>query len=199
MASGPLAERSPGQDIVFELDRGYRAPLVRRGAVSVAVAGLAALLASFGFVALVTWPVAAVFGAAALLQAVLYLWRGRFRTRLSAGGIEARGYVDHFVPWPEVTGIDVGGAAMPDSEPAAIAGTPWDSPVRSPLSRVTYGSEGGYQARLATVRVSRRHGHSLLLRAPLVTSWQDDPQFDDKVRLLRQQWRDSGQTDRQQA
>ncbi len=58
---------------------------------------------------------------------------------------------------------------------------------------VVHASEGGYRARLATVRVSRRRGRSLLLRAPLVTSWQDDPEFQDKVRLIGQWWRGYGQ------
>ena len=55
-----------------------------------------------------------------------------------------------------------------------------------------HGSEGGYRARLATIRVSRRGGRTTLLRAPLVTSWQDDPEFEDKARLIRRWWHDYG-------
>jgi hypothetical protein len=129
---------------------------------------------------------------AAVWQAVLYLWQGRFRTRLSARGMEVRGYVDRFTPWSEVTGIEVGGSPMPDSGPAAIVGAPWDSPAVQPQSRVILNSEGGYRARLATMRVARRRGRSVLLRALLVTSWQDDPEFENKARLIRQWWRDYG-------
>ena len=42
-------------------------------------------------------------------------------------------------------------------------------------------STSGYRAKLATVRVARARGHPLLLRAPLVTAWQSDPQFGAKV------------------
>ena len=44
----------------------------------------------------------------------------------------------------------------------------------------------------ATVRVARTSGRSLLLRAPLVTTWQSDPEFEDKVRLIHQWWQAYG-------
>lgn len=178
-----------GHDTVFVLGRGYRVPLLRRGAVALVFAGAAALLASSGFVPLLTWAAAAAFGAATLCQGLLYLWQGRFRTRLCAQGIQARGYFDHFIPWSDVISIDAGGVSAADSEAAPITGAPWDSAAKQPLSRVVYRSEGGYRARLAAVRVTQRSGRSLLLRAPLVTSWQDDPQFEDKARLIEQWWR----------
>lgn len=189
----PVSDHRSDGEVVFTLSRGYRTPLLRRGAVSVVVAGIAALLASSGYLPLVAWTAAAVFGAAGLGQAVLYLWRGRFQTRLSPQGIEARGYIDRFISWPEVTGIHVSGFPAPDDEPAPLVGTPMDSPVKQPLSRVTYRSEGGYRARLATIRVARRHGRDVLLRAPLVTAWQDDPEFEDKARLVCQWWRNHSQ------
>jgi hypothetical protein len=51
-------------------------------------------------------------------------------------------------------------------------------------------STAGYWGKLFTVRVTRSSGHSLLLRAPLVTAWQSDPQFEDKVRVI-DQWRNA--------
>ncbi len=190
MAGGTSAgDGLPGRDTVFVLGRGYRVPLLRRGAVALVFAGAAASLASSGFLPLLTWAAAAVFGAATLYQGILYLWQGRFRTRLSAQGIEARGYFDHFIPWSDVIRIDAGGVSAADSEAAPVTGAPWDSPAKQPLSRVVHRSEGGYRARLAAVRVTQRSGRSLLLRAPLVTSWQDDPQFEDKARLIEQWWR----------
>jgi hypothetical protein len=30
--------------------------------------------------------------------------------------------------------------------------------------------------------------------APLVTSWQDDPEFEDKARLIHRWWQDYGRT-----
>jgi hypothetical protein len=132
-------------------------------------------------------------GRAALAQGTLYMWQGRFRTRLSVTGIEAHGYFGHFIPWPEVTGLDIGGFTVPDAEAVAITGTPWNSPVKQPMSRAAFNSEAGYRGKLATIRVTQRNGRSVMLRAPLVTSWQDDPGFDDKARVIRQWWHDYGQ------
>jgi hypothetical protein len=189
MAGGTSAyDGAVGRDTVFVLARGYRVPLLRRGAVALVFAGGAAALASSGFLPLLTWAAAAVFGAATVYQATLYVWQGRFRTRLSAQGIEARGYFDHFIPWSDVIRIDAGRVTAAGAQARPISGTPWDSPASQPLSRVAQRSEGGYRARLAAVRVTKRSGRSLLLRAPLVTSWQDDSQFQDKARLIEQWW-----------
>jgi len=191
MPSGtPAGDGLTGADVVFTPGRGYRAPVVRRGAVSLTVAGLLALLAGFGVLTVVTGPAAAAFALAALAQAVLYLGQGRFRTRLTATGIEARGYRTRTIPWSEVTGLDVAGHELTDAKQLGITGQPWNSPVQRPGSRLA--PSGGYRARMATIRVIRRHGHSVLLRAPVVTSTQDDPQFADKARLIGQYWQDYG-------
>ena len=192
MASGmPAGHGLTGADVVFTPGRGYRAPAVRRGAVSLTVAGLLALLAGFGVLTVVTGPLAAAFALAALAQAVLYLGQGRFRTRLTATGIEARGYRTRTIPWSEVAGLDVAGHELTGPKQLGVTGQPWNSPVREPGFWLA--PEGGYGARLATIRVIRRHGRSVLLRAPLVTSAQDDPQFADKARLIGQYWQDYGQ------
>jgi hypothetical protein len=182
-----------GSDVVFTPGRRYRAPLLRRAGILLALAVIAAFLAGSGFVPALAWAISAFLGAAALTQGTLYLWQGRFGTRLSAAGIEAHGYFGHFIPWSEVASLDIGGYTVPDADAAAITGTPWNSPVEQPLSRATFNFEGGYRGKLATIRVVRRNGRSVLLRAPLVTSWQDDPGFDDKTRVIRQWWHDYGQ------
>lgn len=182
-----------GSDVVFIPGRGYRAPLLRRAGIFLVLAVIAALLAGSGFVSPLAWAATVLLGAASLTQGTLYLWQGRFRTRLSAAGIEAHGYFGHFIPWLEVTGLNIGGFTVPDADSAAITGTPWNSPVAQPLSRATFNSEAGYRGKLATIRVARRNGRSVLLRAPLVTSWQGDPNFDDKARVISQWWHDYGQ------
>jgi hypothetical protein len=182
-----------GSDVVFTPGRGYRAPLLRRAGILLMLTAIAAFLAASGVVPPLAWAATVLLGAAALSQGTIYLWQGRFRTRLSATGIDAHGYFGHFIPWSEVTGLDIGGFTVPDAEAAAITGTPWNSPVTQPLSRATFNSEAGYRGKLATIRVARRNGRSVLLRAPLVTSWQDDPGFDDKARVIRQWWHDYGQ------
>jgi hypothetical protein len=182
-----------GHDVVFTPGRGYRTPLLRRAAVFLALTAIVAFLAGSGVVPPLAWAATVLLSAATLTQGTLYIWQGRFRTRLSATGIEAHGYFGHFIPWSEVTGLDVGGVTAPDTEAAAIAGTPWNSPVMQPMSRAAFNFEGGYRGKLATIRVARRNGRSVLLRAPLVASWQDDPGFDDKARVIRQWWHDYGQ------
>ena len=189
----PTDDLPPGRDVVFTPGRGYRAPLLRRAAIFLVLTAIAAFLAGSGVVPPLAWAVAALCGATTLAQGTLYIWQGRFRTRLSATGIEAQGYFGHFIPWSEVTRLDIGGFAVPDAETAAITGAPWDSPVRQPLSRATFNADAGYRGKLATIRVTRRNGRSVLLRAPLVTSWQDDSDFDDKTRVIRQWWHDYGQ------
>ncbi len=117
-----MSAGSPGSDIpaerkvVFTLERGFREPVLRRTAVVIAVGVLAAILGGAGFLAIIAWTVAVACGAGALLCAAMYAWMGRFRTRLSAEGIEARGYFNHFVPWTSVTGLDVAGLSWPDQQ-----------------------------------------------------------------------------------
>jgi hypothetical protein len=182
-----------GRDAVFTPGRGYRAPLLRRAGIFLALTVIVAFLAGAGVVPPLAWAATALLGAATLTQGTLYLWQGRFRTRLSATGIEAHGYFGHFIPWSEVTGLDIGGFTVPDADAAAITGTPWNSPVTQPLSRAAFNSEAGYRGKLATIRVTRLNGRSVLPRAPLVTSWQDDPDFDEKTRIIHQWWHDYGQ------
>jgi hypothetical protein len=41
---------------------------------------------------------------------------------------------------------------------------------------------------VAAVRIVCTSGHRIQLPAPLVTSSQDDPDFDDKVQLIKARW-----------
>jgi hypothetical protein len=191
MASGtPAGDGLTGADVVFTPGHDYRVPVARRGAVSLAVASLMSLLAGLGVLTVVTGPVAAAFAVAALAQALLYAGQGRFRTRLTPAGIEARGYRTRMIPWSEVTGLDVAGHELTSARELGVTGQPWNSPVQQPGSWLA--PSGGYRARLATIRVIRRDGHSVLLRAPVVTATQDDPEFADKARLIGQWWQQYG-------
>jgi hypothetical protein len=193
-----------GRDQVFRLDRGFRKPLVTRGSTALAVAVLAAVLAVLGIAADAAWGFASLFGALALGYAARYVWAGRFRTRLSPEGIQIRGYFDHFVPWQDVAGLTVNGSDVPEqarlpAEPYQTASgavsARYDS-VRPGAGQLNWtwqlmnqaDSTAGYRAKLATVRVTRTRGRPLLLRAPLVTAWQSDPDFEDKVRAIQRWW-----------
>jgi hypothetical protein len=171
----PLSAR----EVVFTLDRGFRKPLVGRGITTLIFAIIALVAAVTGVPVLVTgfWlVVAAVLGAFTLDYAVRYLWVGRFRTRLSTEGIEIRGYFNHFVPWAEVAGVEVTGYAVPTRT----------APTSSQRAARRMDSTSGVRGKLYTVRIARLgHRRRMLLRAPLVTAWQSDPEFVDKAEIIR--------------
>jgi hypothetical protein len=171
----PLAAR----EVVFTLDRGFRKPLAGRGTVALiaAVPGLLlVLLTTAGGFSALLWLWVAVTGAFALDYAVRYLWVGRFRTRLTAEGIEIRGYFSHFVPWAKVAGVEVTGYDVPTRT----------VPTSSRRAASRLDSTSGVRAKLFTVRIARAgHRRRMLLRAPLVTAWQSDPEFLDKVEIIR--------------
>jgi hypothetical protein len=201
MTTGPADDGALwGQDVVFRLERGYRRPLLTRGSAALAAAVLAAVVAGLGVLPDVAWGVAAASGALALSYAARYVWVGRFRTRLSPRGIEMRGYLDHFVPWSDVTGVEVTAAEATGLILSGGTGprgggmrvTEFDPSGQHQLPGQLLGQGGsasGFRGRLATVRVARSRGSPLLLRAPAVTSWQDDPGFEDKVATIRRWWR----------
>ena len=81
-----------------------------------------------------------------------------------------------------MTGLDVAGHELTHAKQLGVTGQPWNSPVRDPGFWLA--PEGRYRTRLATIRVIRRHGRPVLLRAPGVTARQDDPEFADKARLI---------------
>jgi hypothetical protein len=188
-----------GREVVFTLDRGYRKPLLTRGSTALAVAVLAAVVAALGVIPALAWGVAAVFAAVALCYGARYALVGRFRTRLSPQGIEIRGYFDHLVPWSDVTGVEVTGVqatgvilsgpggrlglSVTEDDPSGRPGAGLDQQLDRQDNDTS-----GFRSRMATVRVARAHGRRMLLRAPLVTAWQSDPEFGDKVQTIRQWW-----------
>jgi hypothetical protein len=174
-----------GREVVFTLDRGFRKPLVGRGiaALIATVPGLLLVLLAAGAFSAFVWCWVVVTGVVTLDYAVRYLWVGRFRTRLSAEGIEIRGYFNHFVPWAEVTGVEVTGYAVPTRT----------APTSSQRAARRLDSTSGVRAKLFTVRIARAgHRRRMLLRAPLVAAWQSDPHFVDKVEVIRGWWRAYG-------
>jgi hypothetical protein len=177
-----------GQEAVFSLDRGFRKPLVQRGALTIVIGGLAAAAS-----ALLGRPMLVVAGLCGLVAAgfgVAYLLQSRFRTVLTPEGIHVRGYFSHFIWWPAVAGFAVRShGAAPSWD-----GGDGESPAQ-PIDVFRSSREGGMltgrrrtSAPLVSVQVVRTNGHRLTLRAPVVTGWQDDSGFDDKVRLM-EQWR----------
>jgi hypothetical protein len=171
-----------GPDIEYRLSRQYRRPTLMR------FVGMAALTVICIVTPLAFLDVgAAIFGALAVYFGVSYVWRGRFRTRVTSRGIEARGYFNHFVPWDEVRDIEVNAlgsdrVGLDDNfGTAEIArfGRGGSRIVASPIT-------GRHISRLAGIAVVKADGHKVLLRAPLVSGWAADPEFDDKARQLHQ-------------
>lgn len=177
---------NPTGEIVFRLDRGFRKRLAMRGVMLLVVSGLLASTQSFlGIPALV---LAGVFGAAAVGCAVGYVWRGRFRTVLTPQGIHIRGYFNRFVPWADVAGFQVRshGPARSSLEDGAT-GSSWDSAAGRSLTGQRIIPDRRPPNVHVAVQVVRVKGHRLTLRAPQVTGWSSDSEFDDKVRLM-QHW-----------
>jgi hypothetical protein len=207
MAAGASAgQTETGQDVIFTLERGYRGPFLRRGVPMLIIAALCGYLAaSSGFALFGTTALAVIFGVGGLNYLARYAWSMRFRTRLSAEGTEIRGYFNHFVRWSDVTGIESRGYELPARRSmhppyvTASGGIDRDYATVRAGGRGQFrrgrgtGSMGGVRGKLYSVRVSRSHGRRLLLRAPLVTAWQRDPEFEAKVRLIHQWWQTYGQ------
>ena len=201
MAAGSGSDGGFSGEVVFRLDRGFRRRVVKGGSGVLAVAVLAAVAAvvvpGSGALHAFFWIVAAVLAAVALCCAGRYVWVGRFRTRLSPQGIEIRGYFDHFVPWSDVTGVEM---EAPEATGLILQGSTGGVHVREVdpseqpglVDQLAEQSDSGFRAKLATVHVARAHGHRLLLRAPLVTAWQSDPDFEDKVQTIRKWWQAYG-------
>jgi hypothetical protein len=180
----------PGNEIAFTRDRAARVPWLRRAAVAVVFAGLAA--AAGAALGPAMFVVAGVFGLGAVGCAVSYAWQGRFRTVLTPQGIELHGYVSHHVLWQEVTGFRVR-----NGQAGAKSGLADVNPVEhveGDLGRPgqVFMTDGGRQAPPGqphvTVQVLRTSGRRLVLPAPVVSGRAGDYQFTDSVRQL-EEWR----------
>lgn len=177
---------SPDQEIVFRLDRSFRRPLIGRGIATLIFGGL---LAGAGVtLGPQMYVIGGLFGAFAAMCGVAYVWRGRFRTVLTPRGIRSRGYFSRFVPWSAIAGFQVRshGPARSSQEDGHAG------PIVVPTSsmrgrRITVDNDRRPPKVRVVVQVVRVNGHRLTLRAPVVTGWSSDCDFDDKVRLM-QEW-----------
>jgi hypothetical protein len=177
-----------GQDVEYRLSREFRQPVLSRLIISTVITAILWSLLASPFYPLAYFA-GSIAAAVAVASAAAYLWRGRFRTRVTARGIEMRGYFNHFVPWDEVRDIMVVRYGSPylrqdDTFRPQIRVSRRTSyrSYRGPNARST----SGKLARLATIRVVRTNGRKLMLRAPIVTGWASDPYFADKARQLQQ-------------
>jgi hypothetical protein len=127
-----------------------------------------------------------IFGAIGAYNGVAYVWRRRFRTRLTAQGVKIYGYFNHFVRWRDVQGFEVSGFG--NSQPLGQDYDPQALDARGGARFRLGGRAGntGRRARLGTVYLIRASGRKMLLRAPIVTSWTADPFLEQKVGKMRE-------------
>ena len=164
------------EDVEFRLGRGYRARLLAQGCIALVVA--AGLFAAGLHLAALRWM--AVFSLAyAAGSFAVYAWRGQFSTRLTARGIEIRRYGHRLVPWQAIREIET-------ISYDHVA----DVPVADARGRIV-AARGRGPRTVAAVRIVSTSGHRIRLPAPLVTNAQDDPDFDDKVQLMKERWQQS--------
>jgi hypothetical protein len=177
------AEPFHGPDVEYRLSRQYRRPTLMR---FVAMAALSVLCIVTPLAFLNTAGVA-ILGALAVYFGVSYVWRGRFRTRVTSRGIEVRGYFNHFVPWEQVRDIEVSALGSDRVGLDDNFGTTQSARMGRGGSRVVTSTNTGRRiARLASIAVVKADGHRVLLHAPLVSGWAADPDFDDKARQLHE-------------
>lgn len=171
-----------GTDVEYRLSPRYRRPVLNRFIAMVVLAVVAAVTRLA-----VLDGAAAIFGACAVLFGVQYLWRGRFRTRVTSRGIEIRGYFNHFVPWEMVRDIEVSEFGPDRMRLDENLGTTQFTRTGLRGPRVSAVRNTGIRiGRLASIAVVRADGHKVVLRAPLVSGWTADPDFDDKARQLEE-------------
>jgi hypothetical protein len=104
---------------------------------------------------------------------------GAGSTRLTARGIEIRRYRRKLVPWQAIRDIETISFDRVADVPVANVGTRSQSP--SPRGR-------GPRT-VAAVQIVRTSGHRIRLPAPRVTRSKDDPDFHDKVQIIKTRWR----------
>jgi hypothetical protein len=175
-----------GQDVEYRLSREFRQPVLSRLIISVILTAVLWSLLATPFYPLAYFA-GSITAAFAVWSLGAYLWRGRFRTTVTGRGIEMRGYFNHFVPWDQVSAIEIGGYGSPHMR----LDDTFRSEIRVARRYRSYGgpnarSTSGKMARLATLKVVRTNGRKLMLRAPIVTGWASDPYFSDKARQLQQ-------------
>jgi hypothetical protein len=106
-----------------------------------------------------------------------YVWRGKFRTRLTPQGIDVHGFLHRFVPWDSISDIEAYNIQRVK-----------DIPVADPNIQGRYSSRDRPRRKRAFVQVVRDNGRVVELPAPLLSDFEHDPQFDAKVKVIRERW-----------
>jgi Bacterial PH domain len=161
------------EDVEFRLGRGYRTRPLAQGCIALVLA--VGLFAAGLHMPVLQWlaifPLAYAAGSFAVSAR-----RAHVSTRLTSQGIEIRRLRRRLVPWQAIRGIETIGYDQVADVPVANVRTRSES------------SSGPGPRTVAAVRIVRTSGHRIHLPAPLVTDSQADPDFDDKVQLIKERW-----------
>ena len=161
------------EEVEFRLGRGSRARPLAQACLALVLAAVlfAAGLHTSALQWLAVFPLAYAAGSFAT-----YAQRRRVSTRLTARGIEIRRYRRRLVPWQAIRDIETISYNRVADVPVANARTRIES------------SRGRGPRIVAAVQIVRTSGHRIQLPAPLVTASQGDPDFYDKVQLIKAHW-----------
>jgi hypothetical protein len=152
----PVTAITPKGEVEFRPPRGFSARTLGRGCVALVAT---ALFLALGILSPVNAWIAVIPGLVAAGLFVDYAFQRRFRTRLTAQGIEARGYRTSFVPWASVRDVET----VSFNQVAAV-------PVKGSRLTGQRASGGGRKNRkVAEIRVQNSRGHWLKLKTPVVT------------------------------
>jgi hypothetical protein len=168
-------------DVEYRLSRRYRRPMLARFAVAAVLTVICVVSRNAALEA-----AAYATGALAVIFGILYLWQGRFATRVTGCGIEVHGYFSHFVPWEAVRDIEVTSFGSDLAVGQDYGSQMYASgTIRGQGVRMVRTSPNR-MAVLAAIKLVRADGRKLRLRAPLVSGWASDPDFADKAKQLEQ-------------
>jgi hypothetical protein len=164
------------EDVEFRLGPGMRVRQLWTGGIALVVAIVLVVVTLHANIALrwlfVIPLVVAVCGLTG------YVLRGRFRTRLTARGIETQGFIHRFVPWESVREVE--SYTFERAGEVAVVGA---------RIQGRYSSQEKPRRKVAVVQIVRDNGRRVELPAPLDSDYQHDPDFDDKVQQIREHWR----------
>ena len=162
-------------DVEFRPGPGLRSRQLWSGVIALVVAIVLVVL-SWNANVLLKWLFVLPLGYA-VIRLTSYVLRGRFRTRLTAQGIDVHGFLHRFVPWDAISDIE-----------AYNIQRVTDIPVANPNIQGRYTSKERPRRKRAFVQVVRRNGRIVELPAPLLSDFEHDPQFDFKVKVIRERW-----------
>jgi hypothetical protein len=162
-------------DLEFRPGPGLRSRQLWSGVITLIIA-IALVIVTWRAVAALRWLFVIPLAYAAI-RLTSYVWRGRFHTRITAQGLDVQGFLHRFLPWETIKGIEAYNIQRVK-----------DIPVANPNIQGRYSSRDRPRRKRAFVQIVRDNGRIVELPAPLLSDFEHDPQFDAKVKVIRERW-----------